>query len=74
MVSRLIIVGVPVTWAFGAVFASLLLGPPVAAGSGLALAGIERAAVLAAAVPGGQLRGTPDARFAAVWALARRTI
>ena len=51
------------------IFASLALGSPVAAGTGLVLAGIERSAMLAAAVPGGQIRGAPDLRFAALWAL-----
>ena len=51
------------------IFASLALGAPVAAGTGLALAGIERSAVLAAAVPGGQIRGTPDVQSAVPWAL-----
>jgi competence protein ComEC len=51
------------------IFASLVLGAPVAAGTGLVLAGIERSAMLAAAVPGGQVHGTPDARFAVIWLL-----
>jgi competence protein ComEC len=51
------------------IFASLVLGAPVAAGTGLVLAGIERSALLAAAVPGGQIQGTPGERFAALWML-----
>lgn len=50
-------------------FASLVLGGPVAAGSGLALAAVERTAELAAAFPGGQVRGAPGLAFAAPWAL-----
>jgi len=52
------------------IFASLAIGAPLAAGTGLALAGIERSAMLAAAVPGGQIRGTPDLGFAVPWVLA----
>ncbi len=51
------------------IFASLGLGGPVAAGTGLALAAIERCATFAAAVPGGQVRGTPGMPFAVPWML-----
>jgi competence protein ComEC len=56
------------------IFASLVLGAPVAAGTGLALAGIERSAMLAAAVPGGVIRSTPDLQSAAPWALLLVTV
>lgn len=51
------------------VFASLAVGDPIAAGTGLALLGIERSALLAAAMPGGQVCGAPGAGFALRWAL-----
>jgi competence protein ComEC len=50
------------------VFASLALGGPLAAGSGLALAAVERAAEIAAMLPGGQVRGAPGVGFALPWA------
>ncbi len=55
--------GVVVPGAFG----SLAAGWPLASGTGLALAALERAAVLARSVPGGQIRGAPGAAFAAPW-------
>ncbi|GBD33504.1 ComE operon protein 3 [bacterium HR33] len=51
------------------IFWSLLLGGIVAGGSGLALAAVERTAVLAASVPLGCVRGTPGAEFAFPWAV-----
>jgi len=48
-------------------FASLAAGPPLASGTGLAIAALERVAALAASVPGGQLRGTPGVGFALPW-------
>lgn len=52
------------------VFASLVLGGLVAGGAGLALAGVELAARLGAALPGGQLMGSPGPLFALPWAVA----
>ncbi len=51
------------------VFASLLLGGVPAAGTGLALAGIEWTATYAAALPAGHVCGAPGLRFAAPWLL-----
>ncbi len=51
------------------IFASLGLGGSVAAGTGMVLAAIERSAMLAAAVPGGQIRGVPGTLFAIPWLL-----
>lgn len=50
-------------------FASLAAGWPLASGAGLALAALERVAVVAGSVPGGQIRGEPGAAFAAPWLL-----
>lgn len=52
-----------------AVFASLVLSA-LAPGAGLALAGLERLAALAAAVPGGHLNGDPGVAFSLPWAAA----
>lgn len=49
------------------VFASLLLGAPVAGGAGLALAGMEWTARVAAHVPGGRVTGAPGLGFAMIW-------
>jgi len=51
------------------IFASLGLGGPMAAGSGLALAAVERAAQVAATFPGGQVHGAPGLAFALPWVL-----
>ena len=51
-----------------AVFASIVAGGLAAAGAGLALAATERAASLAATVPGGHLAGEPGFAFALPWA------
>lgn len=51
------------------VFASLLVGGPMATGAGLALAAIERSADLAASLPAGHASGTPGVAFAIPWAL-----
>jgi competence protein ComEC len=51
------------------IFASLVFGGPVAGGTGLVLAALEHSATLAAAMPGGQVRGTPGAAFALPWLL-----
>ncbi len=50
-----------------AVFGSLLLGTPLAAGAGLGLAALERLATLGAAVPLGHLRGDAGVPFALPW-------
>jgi competence protein ComEC len=50
------------------VFASLIVGGPLATGAGLVLAAIERTASVAAAVPGGHLQGDPGLALAAPWA------
>jgi competence protein ComEC len=49
------------------VFASLIGGGPLAAGTGLVLAAIERIAQVAARVPLGHLQGTPGPALAAPW-------
>ncbi len=51
------------------VFVSLLGGGVVAGGAGLLLAALERAAAVAAAVPGAQATGVPGAAFSVPWAL-----
>ena len=50
-----------------AVFGSLLVGTPIAAGAGLGLAALERLATLGAAMPFGHLRGDPGVGFAVPW-------
>jgi competence protein ComEC len=52
-----------------AVFASLLVGGPLAAGAGLVLAAIERVATIASTVPLGRIEGVPGLAFALPWAL-----
>ncbi len=49
------------------VFASLVLGGPIARGTGFVLALIERVAALGASVPGGHISGEPGVGFAAPW-------
>ena len=49
------------------VFASLLLGGPIARGTGFVLALIERVAALAARMPGGHISGEPGVGFAVPW-------
>ncbi|MFQ5703115.1 MAG: DNA internalization-related competence protein ComEC/Rec2 [Gemmatimonadales bacterium] len=49
------------------VFASLLLGGPVARGTGFVLALMERWAGLAGRLPGGHLSGDPGVAFAVPW-------
>lgn len=51
------------------IFLSLVVGGPLAGGTGLALALLERTAWVAAALPGGHLAGTSGASFAAPWVL-----
>ncbi len=52
------------------VLLSLAGGGPLAAGSGLALAAVERTAEVASTIPGGQIRGIPGLAFAIPWVLA----
>ncbi len=52
------------------IFASLGVGGILAAGAGLALAGLETVSRLAAGFPGGHLEGPPGVRFAFPWGLA----
>lgn len=49
------------------VFASLIVGGPLAGGAGLVLAAIERIAAIAAAVPFGHVQGAPGPWLAAPW-------
>ncbi|MBI2073998.1 MAG: ComEC/Rec2 family competence protein [Gemmatimonadetes bacterium] len=49
---------------------SLAGGGPLAVGSGLVLAAVERTAEIASTFPGGQVRGPPGAAFAVPWVLA----
>ncbi|MBE0590834.1 MAG: DNA internalization-related competence protein ComEC/Rec2, partial [Gemmatimonadales bacterium] len=49
------------------IFLSLVAGGPLAGGTGVALALLERLAEVAARLPGGHLAGTPGAAFAAPW-------
>ena len=65
------LVAVPLTGvAVPGVLVSLIGGGPLAAGSGLALAAVERTAELASAMPGGQIRSLPGVAFAIPWVLA----
>jgi competence protein ComEC len=50
-----------------AVFASLVVGSVLAAGGGLALAGLEAVSVHAAALPGGSVQGDPGVMTALPW-------
>ena len=64
------IIAVPLSAvAVPAVFASLA-SHTVAGGAGLALAGLEHVADIAASLPGGRITGTPGVAFAVPWVLA----
>ncbi len=50
-----------------AVFASLAVGAPMAAGAGLVLTVLERVAAVASSLPGAHVTGVPGWRFALPW-------